>query len=193
VTNAKLASDIDASKLTTGTLPIARIADSAVTAAKLSQPLTLATAVATTSGIQVDFTGIPSWAKRITVMLSGVSTNGVSMKLIQLGTSSGVAMTGYTSTANFVGASNTTGASNVTSGFLISSTSASDSISGAITLLLVGSNTWVASGLVKVQQAVTILTSGDITLSGTLDRVRLSTINGTDTFDAGSVNIMYEG
>jgi microcystin-dependent protein len=35
VTNAKLANDLDASKLTTGTLPIARIADGAVTLAKL--------------------------------------------------------------------------------------------------------------------------------------------------------------
>lgn len=31
------------------------------------------------------------------------------------------------------------------------------------------------------------------TLSATLDRVRLTTVNGTDTFDAGLVNIIYEG
>ena len=33
---------------------------------------------------------------------------------------------------------------------------------------------------------------GSVTLSGALDRVVLTTVGGTDTFDAGSVNIIYE-
>jgi hypothetical protein len=33
---------------------------------------------------------------------------------------------------------------------------------------------------------------GSVTLSGTLDRVRITTVNGTDTFDAGTINILYE-
>jgi hypothetical protein len=33
---------------------------------------------------------------------------------------------------------------------------------------------------------------GFVPLSGTLDRVRITTANGTDTFDAGSINILYE-
>jgi hypothetical protein len=32
-----------------------------------------------------------------------------------------------------------------------------------------------------------------VSLSGTLDRIRLTTVNGSDTFDAGSINIIYEG
>ena len=34
--------------------------------------------------------------------------------------------------------------------------------------------------------------AGRVTLSGALDRVRVTTVNGTDTFDAGSINILYE-
>jgi hypothetical protein len=57
-----------------------------------------------------------------------------------------------------------------------------------------GSNTWIASGVTGFDDiAATTMTGGRKTLSGTLDRVRLTTVNGTDTFDAGSVNIMYEG
>jgi hypothetical protein len=37
------------------------------------------------------------------------------------------------------------------------------------------------------------LIAGHVSLSGALDRIRLTTVNGTDTFDAGSVNIIYEG
>ena len=58
--------------------------------------ITSGTAVASTSGTSIDFTGIPSWAKRITVMFNGVSTNGTSQQLIQIGSGS-VNATGYSS------------------------------------------------------------------------------------------------
>lgn len=60
--------------------------------------LTSGTAVATTSGTSIDFTGIPSWAKKITVMFSAVSTNGTSPIQVQIGAGS-VSNSGYVGTA----------------------------------------------------------------------------------------------
>jgi hypothetical protein len=185
VTNAKLATGIDASKLTTGTLPIARIADAAVTPAKLAQPLTLATAQNTTSGTSIDFTGIPSWVKRITVMFSGVSTNGTSSIQVQLGAGS-VQTTNYVSSANSAATS--------TSGLLATNgAAAANTYQGSMLISLLGSNVWVASCVTSRNDAITFSAAGSVTLSGTLDRLRITTFNGSDTFDAGSVNIMYEG
>jgi len=65
----------------------------------VARPLTLGTAVNTTSGTSIDLTSIPSWVKRITVMLNGVSTNGASIPQIQLGAGS-VDTTGYNATAS---------------------------------------------------------------------------------------------
>jgi hypothetical protein len=150
------------------------------------------TAQASTSGTAINFTGIPSWVKRVTVMFSGVSTNGASIKLVQLGISSGVTSTGYNATGtSFPSGSSPANTSN-TSGFVIYSGAAADVISGQLIITTLGSNIWVASGVMKNATNFTLLSAGDLTLSGTLDRIRITTANGTDTFDAGSINIMYE-
>jgi hypothetical protein len=160
----------------------------------LARPLTLATAQNTTSGTSIDFTGIPSWAKRITVMLNGVSTNGTSNLIIQLGTSGGLQTSAYGGAA-MVSQSGIIGNTAFSTGFLIDATTlAADVRSGVVSINLAGSNVWAAAGNVSlVGAARTSCFSGTIGLSGTLDRIRLTTVNGTDTFDAGSVNIMYEG
>jgi hypothetical protein len=191
VTDAKLATGIDASKLTTGTLPIARVADAAVTPAKLSQPLTLATAQATTSGTAIDFTGIPSWVKRITMMLNGVSGSGTSAFLARLGDGGGFETSGYDSFSTSAASTVTT--SSNSSGFQVSGGIAARQYRGILQMCLLGVNAWVATGAFNDGAANNIFVSGSKTLSDTLDRIRLTTVNGTDTFDAGSVNIMYEG
>jgi hypothetical protein len=163
-----------------------------VTPAKLTQPLTLGTAQATTSGTFKDFTGIPSWAKRITIGLVGVSTNGGSDFLVQIGAGS-VSNTGYLgASSRIVGG---VVSANYTTGFGINNgtQSATYVTHGSITLTLVGTNTWVASGTFgDSSSANTTVSGGSKSLGGVLDMVRLTTVNGTDTFDAGSVNIMYE-
>jgi hypothetical protein len=147
------------------------------------------TAVASTSGTSIDFTGIPSWVKRVTVMFNGVSTNGTSNLLIQTGISSGVVTSGYTSNSTI---SSTSTAS--TAGLIVTQANAAAFTQiGIATIANVNSNTWVYT-------AITIpnttnngsYAAGNIALSGTLDRVRITTVNGTDTFDAGSINILYE-
>lgn len=154
-------------------------------------PLVQGTAVASTSGTAIDFTGIPSWARRITVLFNGVSTNGSAVIQVQLGTSSGVVTTGYSVQS---WQSNTANAS-ATTGFAFGSSSTSGvSITGLLTLVLLSANTFVGSGSVGRPSpgSDTIVLNGSIALSGALDRVRITTVGGTDTFDAGSINILYE-
>jgi len=143
------------------------------------------TAVASTSGTSIDFTSIPSWVKRITVMFNGVSTNGSSDNLVQIGSGS-VETTGYSSSAGY-----STSYATSSAGFLcVRAAGAADTRYGQLILSLVGSNAWVSSSAISV--GVPITGAGGKTLSGTLDRVRITTVNGTDTFDAGSINILYE-
>lgn len=143
----------------------------------------------------VDFTGIPAGVKRITVMFNGVSTSGTSAQQIQIGTSGGVQTTGYvgTGTNGSTGASPTT--ANFTAGFGLNASSvAAQTQQGiAIICLLDSSNgTWVFSFNGGRDNTVTVQGAGVKTLSGTLDRIRITTVNGTDTFDAGSINVLYE-
>jgi hypothetical protein len=154
--------------------------------------LVLSTAQNTTSGTNIDFTGIPSWVKRITVMFNGVSTNGSSAYLIQLGDSGGIETTGYLGTAAQCAA--TSAAGTETAGFQIRTASSSAVIYGSANFCNLNGNSWVGMGtFARTDGAEMLISSCAKTLSGTLDRVRITTVNGTDVFDAGSVNIMYEG
>jgi len=165
--------------------------DASVTPAGLSQPLTQGTAQTTTSGTAIDFTGIPSWVKRVTVMFNGVSTNGSSVLLIQLGSGS-VATTGYIATATSTGTGGTVVATS-TAGMVVSGNNAAVFAQvGSVIITNVSSNSWLASGDGLQSTGQTSVMSGSVALSGTLDRIRLTTVNGTDTFDAGSINILYE-
>lgn len=151
------------------------------------------TAKASTSGTSVDFTGIPSWVKRITVMFSGVSTNGTSNPQIQLGTGSTTYTTsGYVNQhSNFT----TTGAANSvnsTSGFVCGSGAAANTISGQFVLTNVSGNSWVGNGCLFLASTAYTIFVGGITLGAALTAVRITTVNGTDTFDAGTINIIYE-
>jgi len=148
------------------------------------------TSQASTSGTSITFTSIPSWVKRITVMFNGVSTNGTSNKQIQLGAGS-VTNTGYTSSSTVVGT--TAGTYTSTTGLVFGSTLTSDSICGIMTIANVSANIWVCSHSAYTNSTPQSTFGGGIVgLSGTLDRVVITTVNGTDTFDAGSINILYE-
>ena len=156
------------------------------------------TVVTSTSGTSIDFTGIPSTAKRITIMFSGVSTSGTTNMQIQLGDSGGVETSGYTSISGFSGGVNGAGATNISTGFVINTGSSAASIYyGTITISLLNSSTfsWVSSHVFGMAQGATFYSvhgGGNKSLSDILDRVRITTVNGTDTFDAGSINILYE-
>ena len=177
---------------TTGTFS-STPADGSITPAKLSQPLTLATAVASTSGTAIDFTGIPSWAKKITLMLNGVSTTGTNALLLQLGSGS-VTSSGYSAVGSTIAASSVASVQ-YTNGFGIGDLFNDDTRTknGNGVFSYVSSNAWTGTGnFSDSSSARSDLFSGSISLSGVLDRIRITT-NSADTFDAGSANIIYEG
>lgn len=155
-------------------------------------PFTAGTAVASTSGTSIDFTSIPSWVKRITVMFSGVSTNGTSSVQVQIGDSGGVETSSYISTVISVATSSA--GTSFTAGFGIVPPAAANAYSGQAIISLQDSstNTWTYTSAVTNGATTLNVGGGAKALSATLDRVRITTVNGTDTFDAGSINILYE-
>lgn len=152
--------------------------------------MTLASPQATTAGTSIDFTGIPNGMKRVTLTLNGVSTNGNSNPQIQLG-AGGVQTTGYVSSSTVLTAT-AVSQNNVASGFHIASSNAANLIFGSVIFTLLGGNLWACSGVLALG-ASSIICGGAVTLTGALDRLRLTTIIGTDTFDSGTINILYEG
>ena len=162
---------------------------------------TLMDAQASTSGTSITFTGIPSWAKRITVMLNGVSVTGSSYVLVQIGS-------GSTTTSGYVGSGTNTGTGAGASIYTVSYTNAfgmSGSSPGTSnyniigTLVNISGNNWIWSCVGNDGgTAVGLMGAGKIALGGVLDRVVFaastssSTMSGTDTYDAGTINIMYE-
>lgn len=163
------------------------------TVASWSFPITIGTTVATTTGTSFDFTGIPATAKRITITVSGVSTNGTSNIIIQLGTASEFEVTGYTCAASLLysGISIT----NSTVGFaFIGGVSASTSLHGdmAISLHDPAANKWVERAVVGQVVNNVGVSGGSKALAAPLTRIRLTTTNGTDTFDSGTINILVE-
>jgi len=150
--------------------------------------ITSGTAVITTSGTSADFTSIPSTVKRITVMFSQVSTNGSSPVIAQLGSGS-IQTTGYFGFSQ----NGVTSGTSITSGINVNANpDAGSSRSGNFVFTLLSGNTWVVSGVMSDNGANGTVFAGNVTLSGALDRLRITTVNGTDAFDAGSINILYE-
>lgn len=153
--------------------------------------LTLMTAVASTSGTAIDFTGIPPWVKRVTVIFSGVSVSGTDLLLVQGGSGS-FETSGYSSSAGNRGNEQVA----ITAGFLVNynaGPSAAWTWSGAVTLNLIAANTWIMTSVMTAPGASgPSFAAGVKSFSGVLDRVRI-TPSGANTFDAGSINVLYEG
>ena len=153
---------------------------------------TLSTAVASTSGTSVPFTDIPAWVKKITVMFSGVSTSGTADVIIQLGTG---ATPTYTASGYLGSASNQAGTvENFSTGFkVINSMAAASIYHGNIVINNVTGNTWAEFGVLGNSNAGgTRMSGGSIPLAAVLTAVRITT-SASDTFDAGTINILYEG
>jgi len=156
--------------------------------------MTLSTAVATTSGTSIDYTSIPSWVKKITIMFNGVSTNGTSNLYLQLGDSGGIETTGYLGAYVQLGTA-AASANQPTSAFTLNSAMAASGIThGIVVLTTLGSNIWSCSyNMSRSDVNQSYFGSGTKPLSDVLTQIRITTANGTDTFDAGSVNILMEG
>lgn len=198
VTNAKLGAlavtddkvnDVAYSKLSGVPANIA-----AVAGADAIQRMSLVAQVASTSGTAVTFTGIPTWAKKITIALSGVSTNGSSPLQLQIGSGS-ILTTGYMSGGTYVGGTNQASGTNSGTGVVMEGAGAATILRhGHVTLTHMGSNLWAVSGVIGRQEtAFAHVFGGSNTLAGVLDRLQLTTVSGADTFDAGVVSLLIEG
>jgi hypothetical protein len=162
----------------------------------LSGAVTRSTAVSTTSGTSVSFTSLPSWVKRISIHLSGVSLSGTDDLLVRLSTGGTFAATGYSSGANYTdGVAATVGiGTRSTVGYAISVGVSTNIQTGTYTFTNITGNIWVGTyvGVYDNDTRYCAYGAGKVTLSGTLDGIRLLP-TGSNTFDAGTVNITYEG
>jgi hypothetical protein len=161
-------------------------------AAALSLAINRGTEQATTSGTAIDFTSIPAGVRRITIAFNGVSSNGTSNRIVQIGSGSFVT-SGYVSSGGSI-AAGAAGGTSITSAFLAGNTTlAADAVNGVMTLINISGNNWVASFAGGSSGGnLGMVSGGFLSLGGVLDRVRITNANGTDTFDAGAVNIMWE-
>jgi hypothetical protein len=155
--------------------------------------ITSGTAVSSSSGTSITFTSIPSWVKRVTVTFVNVSTNGSSNYLVRIGNGS-VVSTGYVSTMTYVniGANSCTGTTDTTGYIVTKDTGAGVSFTGVMTINLQYNAVYVAGFNAMSNAGPTYQGAGYVSLGSVLDRVSITTVNGTDTFDGGTINILYE-
>ena len=152
------------------------------------------TAIASTSGTAIEFLSIPTWVKRVTVLFNSVSLSATANLLVQLGTSSAFETTGYASASSYAGAAVDSSAATSTAGFIIRAGLDTAGVGGSMTISNISGNIWVASfaGCRTDATASAIISGGTKTLSDVLTRLQI-TSTSTDTFDAGSINTIYEG
>jgi hypothetical protein len=146
--------------------------------------------VVTTSGTAHDVTGIPSWINNLLISFSEMSTSGTDSYLVQLGDSGGIETTGYISTSvNAINGANSA-ADNSTAGFIIRSSAPANIASGHMLLTRVSANSWVESHTLKLATTYNASGGGSKSLSDILDRFRVTTVGGSNTFDGGAFNWM---
>ncbi len=138
----------------------------------------------TATSTSIDFSSIPSWVKRITLMFSNVSLNGTSDILVQIGDSGGIENTGYVSGSG--------SGSNSTAGYVIRMANATRTAYGMMQICNITGNNWISMHSINAGSLVDFAGGGGKTLSDLLTQVRITTVNGTDTFDSGTINIFYE-
>ena len=164
-----------------------------ITKGSVQQMPVLGTAVTPVGVTLVDFTAIPAWVNEVVLPISSLSTSGSNNLILQLGSGS-VETSGYAGANLYMLAGSATQGSNHSTSFtLFINIVAASIMQGIITLVRVSGNTWAfQSNLSRSGDIAANISSGTKTLAGALDRVRLTTVGGTDTFDAGTVNILYK-
>jgi len=151
------------------------------------------TTQASTTGTSISFTSIPTWARRITVMFAGVSTDSTSPLLVKIGPSGGIVSTGYIGTSARIASGSTT-VDTSTAGFIINSTAAADTVSGTLVISVVDPTNYyyIADHTTKAGTTAVMCGGGRVTLTGLMTQLTITTVSGTANFDAGSINVLYE-
>jgi hypothetical protein len=174
-----------------GSATIATLSSTTITGTTIQGTIKSGTAVASTSGTSIDFTSIPSWVKRITIVFDQVSLTGTDNLLVRIGTSGGLETTGYAGASSACATTVNTDSSTV--GYVLTAGVAASSICGCMILTNITGNTWISTHTVgRSDAASTRYGGGTKSLSGTLNQLRILP-SGANTFDAGSINILYEG
>ena len=154
----------------------------------------LQNAVTAASQTNIDFTGVPSWVNRIAVHFLGLSTNGTSRVQVQIGDSGGIENTNYLGSSSLIGTGSATVA--MSAGFILNFDAADVAAAtrqGTMFISRITGNTWAASGSVGLSDTTRVCVFGGTkALSDTLTQVRITTVSGADTFDAGSVALSWE-
>ena len=154
------------------------------------------TRIATNTGqVQYDLTDIPAGVRRITLVLNQVSTNGGSIVQIQLGSTT-FTTSGYASNSHAI-AGTAVGSTSAASGHIIDpGGSAAFSRTGFIDLFARAANEWYGEHKLNVvgdaNPRLHLGAAASPVLAGALDRIRLTTVGGTDTFDSGNIDIAWE-
>jgi hypothetical protein len=144
---------------------------------------------ALTTNTLLDITGIPSWAKRVIILFNSISTNGTLDIIVQLGAGGSPIITGYSGQAS----SSSTAQYNSNGFSVTAAIVAGSTVSGSVTLYNAGGNTWVESGILgNTTTNAANISSGVLALGGTLDRIRITTTTGVNTFDSGVITVLYE-
>ena len=156
--------------------------------------LILGTPIATTSGTAINYTGIPSGTKQINIHFVDVSLTVGSDMMIQIGDSGGIESSNYTSTVFKLNPVSGVRTGSHNSGFITENmTGPTGLVHGTISLYLenASSFTWTAGGILLSMSNSGVVVAGSKSLSAELDRIRITTPEGTSTFDSGQVNISY--
>lgn len=175
-------------------IPGSRLVNGSVTQAKRSEDFTRATLVSPAPFSSASWTSLPSWIKRITVSYWGISLNGTDHILIQLGSGGVYVTSSYYSVSNYTTNGGATAGVSSGSGFILFAGDSANILTGRYTFENISlANAWVGSGLhVYDNNNVFVGTNvGKVALPGTLDSIRVIG-SGTNTFDAGQINIFYE-
>lgn len=147
--------------------------------------------LATTSGTSVTFSGIPSWATKLTLLFNGCSVNGADHWKVQLGTSGGIVSTGYISTSVFTEAGSSVSTQNKTNSMVVYGGNSARTLTGSMVLVNTDGNSWVASHTGKLATDVGVHGAGSVDVGGTVTQLRIES-DLSNTLDAGEVTLFYE-
>lgn len=159
-----------------------------------SVPTRVVGAQITVTGAIVELaTDLPDWVSQVELSFSGLSSNGTSEHLVQIGPAAGIVATGYFCQSGGFDAANQV-LVNGTTGIIVKNPGAANSSAGVLRLTRQGTLLWLAT--VQLTHVGAGLGSqwfcvGSISLAGALKRIRLTNANGTDQFDAGTVSMNY--
>lgn len=179
-----------AARTALGTGDGANLTDNTVTPAKLTQKFTVGAAIPTTSGANIDINSVfPSWARHIRLGFVGVSHNGTDPLRFQLGDSGGIENSGYSSNGLLAASGSAAAYAASTAGFDTGNPAAATfTLHGIVEFISADGLTWACVGNLGNPGDGRFSTfGGSKTLSAALDRIRVTTPGGANTFDAGFI------